>query len=577
MAQFTHSKWWRRAWRRVWRTRLNTLLAVAGMFFFAVFVTYLQMTQDNRGQDDGSFTMKVVSRGESSRGSSSGLGRRGGRGADGARRHKTQARPRELSPRAQAVVDGMRHAWGGYAKYAMGADELLPLSKKGKATLGGLGASVVDAMSTLHMMGLTEEFKTARNWVAANMTFDVDTNISFFEIVIRVLGGLVSAHQLSDDPMLLDKARDLADRLLPAFATSATGIVDSAARLPRATTGRASGAACLVEFGSDTLEFASLTALTGDDRYREGAEKGIRALHARYPDRGLLANNVERSTAAEIGSDFGIGPRGDSYYEYLLKYWLLGGRQEEHWRERWERSVDDAMARLLIQTGNASRAYAGEEHGGTKSHILPHLACWYPGKQPVASVLAAIGLNAAALGDCVVPGSECCNLALGIMSGAVSGGKARRVRDLAVKMTSTCAAMYFDFPLGLAPDTVDVDAGSGELRPHFPIYMQRPEVVESLFYMKRLTGERQYEDWAWAIWQAIEKHTRVEVGYAGVVDATQDPPVLDDIQNSWFLAETMKYLFLIFSPDSTLNLENFVLNTEAHPLRVVGGNWAGAE
>jgi uncharacterized protein YyaL (SSP411 family) len=113
----------------------------------------------------------------------------------------------------------------------------------------------------------------------------MDTDISFFEIVIRVLGGLLSAHQISGDPVLLERARDLGDRLLPIFNTSATGIPDSAARLPVASTGAPQGVTCLAELGTDTLEFGTLSALTGDPRYIEQAERGIRAVHANYPDR----------------------------------------------------------------------------------------------------------------------------------------------------------------------------------------------------------------------------------------------------------------------------------------------------
>ena len=209
----------------------------------------------------------------------------------------------------------------------------------------------------------------AKEWLVKHIDFNISSDISFFEITIRVrreqpaapnklanantpaafpwprscltvysalagpppprlqvLGGLLSAHQLTEDPFFLAKAVDLGDRLLPAFSTSATGIPDSAARLPVANTGSPAGVTCLVELGSDTLEFGTLSALTGDRKYIEGAEKGIRAVHARYPTRGLLSHDIERSTGAEVGSHLSIGPRGDSYYEYLIKWWLLGGK-----------------------------------------------------------------------------------------------------------------------------------------------------------------------------------------------------------------------------------------------------------
>jgi mannosyl-oligosaccharide alpha-1,2-mannosidase len=141
-------------------------------------------------------------------------------------------------------------------------------------------------------------------------------------------------------------------------------------------------------------------------------------------------------------------------------------------------------------------------------------------------------------------------------------------RQLASDMTHACYSMYRASPLGLAPDTVDVDPATGVMTPHFLIYLQRPEVAESLFYMYRLTGDGKYREQAWEIFQAIEKHTKMAVGYSGLHNAMEVPPSPDDLQQSWFLSETLKYLWLIFSPPSALPLNEWVLNTEAHPLRV---------
>jgi len=53
-----------------------------------------------------------------------------------------------------------------------------------------------------------------------------------------------------------------------------------------------------------------------------------------------------------------------------------------------------------------------------------------------------------------------------------------------------------------------------------------------------------------------------------LADVRKSSPTKRDSQESFWLAETLKYFYLIFSPRSTLSLEEFVLNTEAHPLRV---------
>lgn len=97
----------------------------------------------------------------------------------------------------------------------------------------------------------------------------------------------------------------------------------------------------------------------------------------------------------------------------------------------------------------------------------------------------------------------------------------------------------------------------------------RPETVESLFYQYRLTKDSRYRDWGWKIFQAFEKHTRIETGgYSGVFSVLNTNKKQDKME-SFFISETLKYLFLLFSDDpDVLKLDEWVLNTEAHPFPV---------
>ena len=92
------------------------------------------------------------------------------------------------------------------------------------------------------------------------------------------------------------------------------------------------------------------------------------------------------------------------------------------------------------------------------------------------------------------------------------------------------------------------------------------EVIESYFVLWRTTKDQKYRDWAWEAFQAIEKHCRVADGYSGIKNVNQVPVVHDDTQQSFFLAETLKYLYLTFSDDDVIPLDDYVFNTEAHPL-----------
>lgn len=107
------------------------------------------------------------------------------------------------------------------------------------------------------------------------------------------------------------------------------------------------------------------------------------------------------------------------------------------------------------------------------------------------------------------------------------------------------------------------------MRPNEKHYILRPETVETYFYLWRLTHDQKYRDWAWEATQAIENHCRTEHGYAGIRDVYNANSAKDDVQQSYFLSETLKYLYLIFCDDSVLPLEKWVFNTEAHPLPIL--------
>ncbi len=450
----------------------------------------------------------------------------------------------------------MRHAWWGYETYAWGKDELNPVSLRGKlGVLGGMngfrgmGASLVDAMSTLHMMGLQTEFEHAKEWVTETMSFSSakQQEVSFFETTIRLLGGLLSAYDLSGDPALLDMAEDLGNRLVAVFDGNESGIATNHAQLPMTEASPGGGRVAVAELGTNVIEFGVLGARTGREEFRTKAEKGLRFIHAKNPDQFLLGETVARETGQAYGK-LTIGAGADSYYEYLLKYWILTGQTDDHWRERWVNSVDEALESLLVEveTSGGDFVFVGEgPRHASPSENVSHLGCFYPG-----------------------------SVALGVMSGAVTGDKAEQYLGFAKGMADACLQLY-NTTTGLGAESASFRGG--KIRHTGRRYLQRPEVVESLFYMWRATHDQHWRDMAWSIAQAIDKWCRVEGGFAGVMDVMVGNPEdvkYDDVQQSWFLAETLKYLYLIFEDDSRIDIsgqtsDTWVLNTEAHPMRRV--------
>lgn len=86
--------------------------------------------------------------------------------------------------RQQAVVEAMRHAWGSYVQYAWGHDELDPVGKLGKDDFGGVGATIVDCLDTLWLMGLKKEFEAARDWTANNLSFSTSAVLDDEEVAL---------------------------------------------------------------------------------------------------------------------------------------------------------------------------------------------------------------------------------------------------------------------------------------------------------------------------------------------------------------------------------------------------------
>ncbi|RLN03036.1 mannosyl-oligosaccharide 1,2-alpha-mannosidase MNS1-like [Panicum miliaceum] len=283
-----------------------------------------------------------------------------------------------------------------------------PQSKNGVNSFGGLGATLVDSLDTLYIMGLKEEFKKARDWVAESLDFDKDYEASVFETTIRVVGGLLSAYDLSADKIFLEKARDITDRLLPAWDTS-SGIPYNRINLAQ---GKASnpgwngGNSILADSGTEQLEFIALSQRTGDQKYQQKVENVIRQFQKIFPSDGLLPININpHSGAVKSYSKITFGAMGDSFYEYLLKVWIQGNKTEsvKHYRK----------------TSPSNFYYVCEKNGDSLSEKMDELACFVPGM-----------------------------LALG--ASGYSPEKAEQIMNLAEELAWTCYSFYQSTPTKLA-------------------------------------------------------------------------------------------------------------------------------
>ncbi|ELU12823.1 hypothetical protein CAPTEDRAFT_91917, partial [Capitella teleta] len=440
----------------------------------------------------------------------------------------------------RAVVEAFQHAWSAYCKYAWGHDELKPISHGWQEWMG-VGLTIVDSLDTMWIMGLKDEFRAGRDWVAANLTFDKDSEAQLFEIVIRELGGLMSAYHLTQDKIFLLKAVKLADRLMPCFG----GNTAIPCRMVNLRTGRTHFQdISTAESGTLQLEFRSLGRAT-DDKYEKAVEAVSDHLHRLKKTDGLVPTFLSGTSGQfRSSSTVSFGASADSYYEYLIKQWIQTGKKNVWMRDDYLESIEGMKKHLLKHTKPSNLAFVGSMFSPNARSVrneMEHLTCFLPG-----------------------------TLALGHMAGVDPGDHL----ELAKQLTKTCYEMYRRMPTGLSPEVAQMNTdphATEDLRVlHGTDYnLQRPETVESIFYLYRATKDPMYRDWGWKIFEAFEKYTRVEEGYASIDSVQRTATGYRDKMETFYLAETLKYLYLLFSDDDNLlPLDKWVFNTEAHPLPV---------
>jgi mannosidase alpha-like ER degradation enhancer 2 len=424
--------------------------------------------------------------------------------------------PIDRDAMARRIRDETRAAWNAYAKDAWGHDELRPLSRTARDWYGeSLLITPVDALDTLVMLGLTDEAAAARTLIDDRLSFDKDITVKNFEITIRVLGGLLSGYQLTGDAHLLALADDLGARLLPVFG-SPTGMPYMFVNLK---TGKVSGAKSNpAEIGTLFLEFGTLAKLTGKPVYYDKARRALVELHARRSQLGLVGEEIDVESGQWVSRNSHVGGGIDSYYEYLLKGSILFG--------------DDELGRMW-------RASAAALHGHLAQEIAGGL--WY-GEADMATGK--------------ITGTHFGGLQAFLPAVLVLGGDLERAR----RLEDSCFRMWQ--LRGIEPEEIDYRT----MTITADGYPLRPEIIESAWYLRRATQDPQYLAMGKAFFDALVTHARTPGGGYAILTSVETM-TQGDLMPSYFLAESLKYLYLIFAPDGVVDLDHVVFNTEAHPLR----------
>lgn len=461
----------------------------------------------------------------------------------------------ELKVYRDRVVEMFQHAYDSYMQHAYPYDELRPLSCDGVNTWGSFSLTLIDALDTLSVMGNYSEFRRVAAMIAEKMDFNININVSVFETNIRVVGGLLSAHLLSRragvevEPgwpcsgPLLRLAEDVANRLLPAFATKTGmpyGTVNLVTGVPRGET----SVTCTAGVGTFLLEFATLSRLTGNPVFEKTALRALRALWKARSAIGLVGNHIDVQTGRWTAVDAGIGAGVDSYFEYLVK------------------------GSIMLQMPELARMF--KAYKGSIEKYMRHDDWFFWVSMSTGQVTMPVFQSLEAFWPGMLT-----------LTGDLDGAR---------KSLYNYHQVWRQY--GFTPEFYDVvHSQVNSKRDGYPL---RPELVESVMYLYQATRDPHLLEIGVDILESISHSARTDCGYA-TIRKVQDHE-LEDRMESFFLAETTKYLYLLFTPDHfihnngsqatvvqtpsgqcVLDAGGYVFNTEAHPIDIAAVHCCSAD
>src|SRR6266545_4481712 len=421
---------------------------------------------------------------------------------------------RDWRPVAADVRNELRSTWNSYRRLAWGHDELLPVSGGFSEFFDDahpVGLTIVEALDTLFFMGLDRELAEGVAWIRDHLDFRTVTQpVQIFETNIRMVGGLLSGYLCTGERVLLRKARDIADVLLPAFDRSPTG---APYRFVVPSTGETSGTQNVV------AEIGTLSRLVGDDRYYNAAKKAAKAVFDRRSSLDLVGTTLDIETGAWVNTTASVNPPVDSFFEYLFDGWdLFGDRDFRRWY--------DVLTAAVIR-------FEAERFGG---HT------WF----------RRVDMNTGSVRDRRT--SELTSFYAGLLgqSGHLALGNAY------FESWTSLLDRFVLLPEGFDYSTGTVTGPGNQLR---------PEYVDSAFNLWLVTGREMYRERAFDYYLRQKRASRVPNGWTIVTDVTTTPPTQGDLTSGYWWSEQMKYWYLMFSGTPRFDYRNNYLSTEGNVFR----------
>eukprot|EP01084_Bolivina_argentea_P162106 282137_1 len=480
------------------------------------------------------------------------------------------------SQHRQNVKNTFIQAWNDYKHTCFGQDELFPYGFKCRNWIG-LGLTIIDSIDSMYILNLNDDFFIAQFFINNTLNFNKDVMVSVFETVIRCVGTMVTMYDITNNKIYLQHLRTLMDNLLAAFN------IPNSLPFPASDVNLYTGdikvsscdGKCLVfaDIASIQLEFNAACDRLGDYKYCSKSDHVINMIDTKHLSYSLVDKSVIPGhypiligLNGKFASDiYRWGAMGDSFYEYLLKLWIyeefsrkiraseLGYFYDENRAKQYQRmyitAVDSMLNTLYKYNTYSGLYYIAEIDKNNFNAKMDELACFVGGNLALASFRNITENNK----------------------------KSERYLNAAIELTETCYQMWHQTTSGLAPEFVIFNEKGMHPGGGADYYLLRPETVESLFYLYRVTKDEKYRKYGYEIYESIERNCRINSnkgkGYVPIdkVNSVKSRIFKSGgdhvrVMHSFFLSETLKYLYLLFSDDQLMPLDKFVFNTEAHPI-----------
>ncbi|KAI9688622.1 MAG: hypothetical protein M1820_010223 [Bogoriella megaspora] len=514
--------------------------------------------------------------------------------------------------KAGAVKEAMRITFASYQKRAWGKDEIHPVSGGNSNKRNGWGAFLLESSTTLAVMELWDELREAVRHIIDKVDFTTtDEIVNTSEATLKYLGALLSLVDMSDAGhipedvvsqndrnTLLGQAYTLAYKLTPAYYTdsgmpwprvdfeTSTGVLSPLLGSPDKAEEDSMATIELADVGASIVEYRILSRLTNEAVYLEAATSAWASLVwpnyniSALPNNptGLFPSPLEIHSGLSVGHDYGWDANHAPFYNNLLKSYLIAPHSQHSpkYRDTWLAATH--ALRWNLTSRSADTSFHKTHHLYLAQRTGPHF------------------LNEASQTSCAAPGH------------LILGGAATSRPDLislGQALLEGCHHIHASSPSGLAPSRwswlpAAQDRGEGlftpstaraqrqlDIRGWWAVdesYRLRPEYVESLFYAFRITGQQRYRDWAWQLWEVVERRCKAQYGYSGIRDVMRAKvtssewgvvqqavrqagvEMLDEQDTVW-MARTLKFFWLVFADVKKVDLDAWVVSEGGHLFR----------